>query len=729
MIAKAICSCKAESEDEISFIKDQLVVNIEKSSEDGWFYGTVEDSGQRGLFPENYVQFIEDSTNDKKNVVQPLKNLAKGATELNKSTFEAMKNELLYPQKPSSGALEQKNDIKTSSAETSFLTKAVRTFEPADFEPRVMFNGANKLEVDLSATVEPKVSKAEIDFKSAFPSVTNKISNSTVSTITPFDTNSISLDSSQKIIETQPIIPGRAKPVPNRSTKPAINSIPFCSPANSSNNVNTKNGTEPNMTETTNNKPKPNPKPQNLDVSKPTPINSLNALKGLNLESGPKELNKPPVNPATKPKNILNSSLNTPATQPFKAETNVQNNIKKVVSSNIKDKPSVNYKAKPTAVILPNNTAKQSHETLVKSIHGREFDFKGAQSNFNEFDKIAQNFEKSEQVYFKKSEEEADKTNTNIGNINRIIRPEIVVKPESLANNNADRTLAFLQQGGLKSKQMAQTRTQDAEKSPVLHSSISSPIRGEHIAVSKPARLEPSIVEIKHSVGFKAGPKNGYKGAENTDKVVNLGFSGNQLDMFSSRVLENGGANIPLSQKTAENGSNSGIVNREKPRIKENTPKLPPPLPSRLSLPNTMEKMNANISLRSSSFMAAGSFSHNQSYGQIDSKNSTKFPLLSANKCRLYSHLFRKNDKKKRQSLEKGVVMAILDKPSLQTKDGRADLSHIWTLADRDKDGVLSLPEFILAMWLADFYIDQEFLPDTLVFDDIQTAYQYKETK
>jgi hypothetical protein len=43
------------SADELGFEKGQLLVQLSKLDE-GWYYGTSESSGKRGLIPANYVK-------------------------------------------------------------------------------------------------------------------------------------------------------------------------------------------------------------------------------------------------------------------------------------------------------------------------------------------------------------------------------------------------------------------------------------------------------------------------------------------------------------------------------------------------------------------------------------------------------------------------------------------------------------------------------------------------
>lgn len=47
----------AADEDEVSFMDGDLIVEVQQIDE-GWMYGCVERTGQRGMLPANYVESI-----------------------------------------------------------------------------------------------------------------------------------------------------------------------------------------------------------------------------------------------------------------------------------------------------------------------------------------------------------------------------------------------------------------------------------------------------------------------------------------------------------------------------------------------------------------------------------------------------------------------------------------------------------------------------------------------
>ncbi|KAG0168176.1 hypothetical protein DFQ28_004933 [Apophysomyces sp. BC1034] len=56
--AKALFDCNADNDGEISFKEGDILVQVKKSAEDGWYEGRVEGTTAHGLFPFNYVELI-----------------------------------------------------------------------------------------------------------------------------------------------------------------------------------------------------------------------------------------------------------------------------------------------------------------------------------------------------------------------------------------------------------------------------------------------------------------------------------------------------------------------------------------------------------------------------------------------------------------------------------------------------------------------------------------------
>ncbi|KAI9322564.1 hypothetical protein BX666DRAFT_632016 [Dichotomocladium elegans] len=58
--AIAVYDCTADDDGELSFKKGDTLVDVVESNEEGWFFGRLEGTSSRGLFPYNYVQLLEE---------------------------------------------------------------------------------------------------------------------------------------------------------------------------------------------------------------------------------------------------------------------------------------------------------------------------------------------------------------------------------------------------------------------------------------------------------------------------------------------------------------------------------------------------------------------------------------------------------------------------------------------------------------------------------------------
>jgi len=54
----AVYEYEAQDEDEVGFVENDHLIKV-RVIDDGWMYGTVERTGQRGMFPSNYVEKVE----------------------------------------------------------------------------------------------------------------------------------------------------------------------------------------------------------------------------------------------------------------------------------------------------------------------------------------------------------------------------------------------------------------------------------------------------------------------------------------------------------------------------------------------------------------------------------------------------------------------------------------------------------------------------------------------
>eukprot|EP00056_Hartaetosiga_gracilis_P006479 m.96976 g.96976 ORF g.96976 m.96976 type:complete len:806 (+) comp12480_c2_seq4:212-2629(+) len=58
-ICRAIFDCKADSEGEISFTAGEIITDVDETEDAGWLTGTLQSSGETGLFPLNYVTTLK----------------------------------------------------------------------------------------------------------------------------------------------------------------------------------------------------------------------------------------------------------------------------------------------------------------------------------------------------------------------------------------------------------------------------------------------------------------------------------------------------------------------------------------------------------------------------------------------------------------------------------------------------------------------------------------------
>ncbi|OMH78420.1 Intersectin-1 [Zancudomyces culisetae] len=94
---------------------------------------------------------------------------------------------------------------------------------------------------------------------------------------------------------------------------------------------------------------------------------------------------------------------------------------------------------------------------------------------------------------------------------------------------------------------------------------------------------------------------------------------------------------------------------------------------------------------------------------------------LPLDSCRRYFHLFTRLDRNKTGYLNPEQSRGVFLKSNLP----ESQLGQVYFLADRDADGVLNLREFILAMWLIDYYLLVGILPEFLPLDVIESAYSF----
>ncbi|KAI8885459.1 hypothetical protein K501DRAFT_284294 [Backusella circina FSU 941] len=71
MRMKAIFDCSADEPGELTFKEGDILVDVVKSAEEGWYEGKLENSSERGLFPHNYVEQIPEKVDTSSKVNTP----------------------------------------------------------------------------------------------------------------------------------------------------------------------------------------------------------------------------------------------------------------------------------------------------------------------------------------------------------------------------------------------------------------------------------------------------------------------------------------------------------------------------------------------------------------------------------------------------------------------------------------------------------------------------------
>ncbi|OMJ21380.1 hypothetical protein AYI69_g5834 [Smittium culicis] len=207
---------------------------------------------------------------------------------------------------------------------------------------------------------------------------------------------------------------------------------------------------------------------------------------------------------------------------------------------------------------------------------------------------------------------------------------------------------------------------------------------------------------------------------------INQAFSVNQQNNPPSLPKRSLSTKNDIKSANSINSSTSPFSsNRSLPSRKPS-----PPVPSR---ENTFESTDSTFNqVYEKTFESTGTFGGtipiNQENGSLVNVDiGTKFPngslaKLGDGECMRYIYLFNKLTKKKASYLSQEQVLPILTKTSLKAPE----IERVWQMADLDRDNKLSKCEFILAMWLVDFFIIHGFVPNEIFSDDLSVAFSYQ---
>ncbi|OMJ22270.1 hypothetical protein AYI70_g2982 [Smittium culicis] len=207
---------------------------------------------------------------------------------------------------------------------------------------------------------------------------------------------------------------------------------------------------------------------------------------------------------------------------------------------------------------------------------------------------------------------------------------------------------------------------------------------------------------------------------------INQAFSVNKQDIPPS--LPKRSLTTKLDNKSANSINSSASPFSSNRSL--STRKPSPPVPSRV---NTNESTDSTLSqVYEKTFESTGTFGgtipinqENDNYVNVDI--GSKFPngilaKLGDGECQRYIYLFNKLTKKKANYLSQPQVLPILTKTTLKAPE----IERVWQMADLDRDNKLSKCEFILMMWLVDFFIIHGFVPNELFSDDLSVAFSYQ---
>ncbi|PVU86713.1 hypothetical protein BB560_006617, partial [Smittium megazygosporum] len=126
MKAHALCSYKAENPEQLSFEKDQKIIEVKKSNDKGWYIGTNVQTKETGLFHEKHVSFTEQD-----NLHSPAVKKTSFTSDSNFQEISQLKSELFYPGDKSS-IPDLKKKSTTGSTTNLKSTKVLSMHSPKE---------------------------------------------------------------------------------------------------------------------------------------------------------------------------------------------------------------------------------------------------------------------------------------------------------------------------------------------------------------------------------------------------------------------------------------------------------------------------------------------------------------------------------------------------------------------------------------------------------------------
>ncbi|PVU99840.1 hypothetical protein BB559_000351 [Furculomyces boomerangus] len=236
MRAKAILACKGDDDEELSFANGEILLNVVKSDEPGWLYGTIESTKKRGLFPQNYVEFMEDEDllKEETKLEMPVKSILKQYSGTNPNLLtktednsykllSKLKSELILEEsksKPGNSVNEfEKVKLKPVGVSTKTISSKKLDTSTNLSDAWILRAESNTIPVDteISNLVTDKTAKKST--QATKPLFEKKIKNKSV-------VENDEIPQKPMVSKTSPTFEynenTKPKPVPNPATKPTV---------------------------------------------------------------------------------------------------------------------------------------------------------------------------------------------------------------------------------------------------------------------------------------------------------------------------------------------------------------------------------------------------------------------------------------------------------------------------------------------------------------------------
>ncbi|CAH1764185.1 12328_t:CDS:10 [Entrophospora sp. SA101] len=189
--AKTLYDCSADNDSELSFKKDDIIVDVTETNEEGWLQGRKEGTNIKGLFPSNYVELIEE-----KEKVPP---------KIPRKFGRSSDNNIETIDKPSSFEMGSSGSIKDSGIESDI---GISIGKPKKLSKNTLaaFESKNHETLPIKPSINPrsKFSSNLVDNSSSnFMKQTNNDKKTVPSSATSMPKSSTSVNSIKSLMENE----------------------------------------------------------------------------------------------------------------------------------------------------------------------------------------------------------------------------------------------------------------------------------------------------------------------------------------------------------------------------------------------------------------------------------------------------------------------------------------------------------------------------------------------